>query len=134
MKHLLTTIFAVCLSYTATVAQEKLSEKAPQEKTNSKEEKAAAKAKAEANLQEAFKTAGFTADDQQNYKSAMEERSAYKKSLKEDSSLSEDDFNTKYKEFTKAQDAKLKGLIGDSKIKTFKDTQKAQKEAMKASN
>ena len=44
MKHLLTTLFAVCLSYTAAVAQEKEAEKAPQEKTVSKEEKEAAKA------------------------------------------------------------------------------------------
>ena len=48
MKHLFTTLFAVCLSFTAAVAQEK-SDKAPQEKTMSKEEKAAAKAKKEAN-------------------------------------------------------------------------------------
>lgn len=131
MKHLLTIIFAVFLSFTAITAREKPADKAPQEKTLSKEEKEAAKAKKEADLQEAFKTAGLTADEQQKVRTSMDDRSTFKKLLKTDSSLNEDDLNAKYKEFNKAQDAKLKEALGDAKYKAFKEVQKAQKEAQK---
>ena len=48
MKHLFTTVLAVCLSLTAAQAQESATEKAPQEKTMTKEEKQAAREKKEA--------------------------------------------------------------------------------------
>jgi hypothetical protein len=128
MKHLLTMLFVAFLSCTAVVAQEKTSEKP----TMSKEEKEAAKAKKESDLQDAFKAAGLSASEQQMYRTAMDDRGAYKKSLKADTSLSEDDFNAKYKEYSKDQDAKLKEAYGADKYKAFKDAQKAQREAMKA--
>lgn len=126
MKHLFTTLFAVCLSFTAAVAQEK-SDKAPQEKTMSKEEKAAAKAKKEADLQEAFKTAGLTADEQQKYKVIVDESAALNKAVKADASLTDVEKMAKAKENTKARDAKLKELLGEPKYKALKDIQKAQK-------
>ncbi|MBC7845107.1 MAG: hypothetical protein H7Y10_01285 [Flavobacterium sp.] len=129
MKHLLTTLFAVCLSFTAAVAQDKTTDKAPQEKTMSKEDKAAAKAKKEADLQEAFKTAGVTADEQGKFKVIVDESSALNKTIKADSSLTADEKMTKAKENTKARDAKLKELLGEAKYKALKDIQKAQKEA-----
>jgi hypothetical protein len=129
MKHLFTTLFAVCLSFTAAVAQEKVADKAPQEKTMSKEDKAAAKAKKEADLQEAFNKAGLTADEQQKTKSILEETSALNKTVKADATLSEEQKMEKSKENTKARDAKLKELLGDAKYKALKDIQKAQKEA-----
>ena len=132
MKHLLTTLFAVFITFTAVNAQENKSENAQQEKTLSKEEKEAAKAIKEANLQEAFKAADLTAEEQQMVRTSLEARSAYKKSLKADSSLSEEDFNTKYKEFSKSEDEKYKAAFGEAKYKTFKATQKAQKEAAQA--
>lgn len=128
MKHLLTTLFAVCLSLTTAVAQEK-TDKSPQEKTMSKEEKAAAKAKKEANLQEAFKTAGLTADEQQKFKVIVDESAALNKTVKADASLTDEEKMAKAKENTKARDAKLKELLGETKYKALKDIQKAQKEA-----
>jgi hypothetical protein len=128
MKHLFTTLFAVCLSFTAAVAQEKAADKAPQEKTMSKEDKAAAKAKKEADLQEAFNKAGLTADEQQKTKTILEETSALNKTVKADATLTDDQKMEKAKDNTKARDAKLKDLLGD-KYKVLKDTQKAQKEA-----
>jgi hypothetical protein len=128
MKHLFATLFALCLSFTAATAQEKVADKAPQEKTMSKEEKAAAKAKREADLQEAFNKAGLTADEQQKTKTILEESAALNKTVKADASLSDDQKMEKAKENTKARDAKLKALLGD-KYKTLKDIQKAQKEA-----
>ncbi|MBP8157565.1 MAG: hypothetical protein KAX93_04240 [Flavobacterium sp.] len=129
MKHLLTTLFTVCLSFSAAVAQEKVADKAPQEKTMSKEDKAAAKAKKEADLQEAFKTAGLTADEQQKFKVIIDESSALNKAVKADTSLTDDEKMTKSKENTKARDAKVKELLGEAKYKALKDIQKAQKEA-----
>jgi len=128
MKHLLRTLFAVCLSFTA-VAQEKAADKAPQEKTMSKEDKAAAKAKKEADLQEAFKTAALTADEQQKFKTIIDESSALNKTVKADSSLSDDQKMDKAKENTKSRDTKVKELLGDAKYKALKDIQKAQKES-----
>lgn len=131
MKHILTTIFAVCLSFTAAIASEKASDKAPQEQTLSKEEKAAAKAKKDADLQEAFKAAGFTALEEDLVKTSYAKRSANTKLLKADTSLSEEDVKAKSKEFSTAEDDMLKEKIGLNKYKAFKAVQKAQKEAQK---
>ena len=132
MKHLLTTIIAVGFAFTGVQAQEKEAVKAPQEKTASKEDKAAAKAKKESDLLEAFKTAGITDEEQQKVRAIMDESSAFGKALKADASLSEEEKTAKSKEYGKAKDARLKELLGAEKYKTFKDVQKAQKEAAKA--
>lgn len=122
MKHLLTTLFLVFLSCTAVVAQEK---------TMSKEEKEAAKVKKEADLKAAFTAAEFTAADEELVRTSYTNRSANTKKLKADTSLSEDDVKAKSKEFSTAEDAILKEKLGAPKYKTFKDTQKAQREAAK---
>lgn len=132
MKHLLTTIIAIGFAFTGVQAQEKEVVKAPQEKTMSKEDKAAAKAKKESDLLEAFKTAGVTDEEQQKVRAIMEESSAFGKALKADSSLSEEEKTVKSKEYGKAKDARLKELLGAEKYKAFKDVQKTQKEATKA--
>ncbi len=132
MKHLLTTIIAVGFAFTGVQAQEKEATKAPQEKMVSKEDKAAAKAKRESDLVEAFKTAGVTEDEQQKVRAIMDESSAFGKALKADASLSDEEKTAKSKEYGKAKDARLKELLGAEKYKAFKDVQKAQREAAKA--
>lgn len=132
MKHLLTTIIAIGFTITGVQAQEKEATKAPQEKMASKEDKAAAKAKRESDLAEAFKTAGVTDDEQQKVRAIMDESSAFGKALKADASLSDEEKTAKSKEYGKAKDARLKELLGAEKYKAFKDVQKAQKEAAKA--
>ena len=128
MKKLLIPIFAVCISFTAVEAHE-AGNSAPQEKVMSKQDKEAAKAKKETELMDAFKAAGFSADEQQKVRDLMAESSGATKLLKADTSLSEDDLKEKSKEISKERDAKIKTLVGDTKYKTFKATQKAQKEA-----
>ena len=130
MKYLLTTIMAIGFAFTGVQAQE--TNNSPQEKTLSKEEKAAAKAKKEADLMEAFKTAGLTDDEQQKYRAIMEESSAFGKALKADATLSDEEKAAKSKEYGKAKDARLKELLGLEKYRAFKEVQKAQKEAAKA--
>ena len=132
MKHLLSTIIAVGFAITGANAQDQVTLKAPQEKTMSKEDKAAAKAKKESDLLDAFKTAGITDEEQQKVRAIMEESSAFGKALKADSSLSEEEKTLKSKEYGKAKDARLKELLGAEKYKAFKDVQKAQKEAAKS--
>lgn len=135
MKHLLTTLFAVCLSFTAAVAQEiqeKTADKAPHSKVLSKEEKEAARAKNESNLQEAFKIAGFTDDEQKLYRKSNSKIYKYTQELKADNSLSEEEVKDKVKEFRNDEEAVLKENLGVAKFKAFKEAQKAQREAMKA--
>ncbi|MCX6171330.1 MAG: hypothetical protein NT048_00645 [Flavobacterium sp.] len=132
MKYLLTTIMAIGFAFTGVQAQE--ANKAPQEKTISKEERASAKVKKEADLMEAFKTAGLTEDEQQKYRSIMEESSAFGKSLKADATLSDEEKAAKSKEYSKAKEGKIKELLGVEKYKALKEVQKAQKEAAKAAN
>lgn len=132
MKYLLTTIMAIGFAFTGVQAQE--ANKAPQEKTISKEERASAKVKKEADLMEAFKTAGLTEDEQQKYRSIMEESSAFGKALKADATLSDEEKAAKSKEYSKAKEGKIKELLGVEKYKALKEVQKAQKEAAKAAN
>ena len=132
MKYLLTTIMAIGFAFTGVQAQE--ANKAPQEKTISKEERASAKVKKEADLMEAFKTAGLTEDEQQKFRSIMEESSAFGKSLKADATLSDEEKAAKSKEYSKAKEGKIKELLGVEKYKALKEVQKAQKEAAKAAN
>lgn len=129
MKHLLTLIFVAFLTFTTTEAQEKPADKTSKEKAMSKEEKVATKAKKEANLQEAFKTAGLTADEQQLVRASAVERSAYGKTLKADSALSDEERKAKVKEFSNSEDKKLKEKLGETKYKAFKSAQKAQRGA-----
>ena len=132
MKHLLTTIIAVGFTITGIHAQDQVTLKAPQEKTASKDDKAAAKAKKESDLLDAFKTAGVTDTDQQKVRVIMDENAAFMKTLKADTSLSDEDRKAKNKEYYNVSNGKLKEIIGAEKYKAFKDAQKAQKEAAKA--
>ena len=93
--------------------------------------KTAAKAKKEADLMEAFKTAGLTDDEQQKFREIAEESSAFGKALKADATLSEEEKAAKSKEYGKAKAARLKELLGAEKYKALKDVQNAQKEAAK---
>ena len=132
MKHLLTTIIAVGFTITGIHAQDKVTLKAPQEKTASKDDKAAAKAKKESDLLDAFKIAGITDEEQQKVRVIMDENAAFVKTLKADTSLSDEDRKAKNKEYYNVSNGKLKEIIGAEKYKAFKDAQKAQKEAAKA--
>ena len=132
MKHLLTTIIAVGFTITGIHAQDQVTLKAPQEKTASKDDKAAAKAKKESDLLDAFKIAGITDEEQQKVRVIMDENAAFVKTLKADTSLSDEDRKAKNKEYYNVSNGKLKEIIGEEKYKAFKDAQKAQKEAAKA--
>jgi hypothetical protein len=132
MKHLFTTVLAVCLSLTAAKAQESATKKAPQEKTITKEEKQAAREKKEAELIAAFNEAGLTIEEQQFYRKCSVERSENLKQLKADNSLTDVERKAKEKEIVIASNDKLKNEIGDIKFKALKSAQKLQREAAQA--
>lgn len=124
MKHLFTTLFALCLSLTAANAQENATEKAPQEIIMTKEEKQAAREKKEADLIAAFNEAGLTIEEQQFYRKCAAERSENLKQLKADNSLTAEERKAKVKEIIIASNDKLKNQIGDIKFKALKSAQK----------
>ena len=124
MKHLFTTLFALCLSITAANAQENATVKAPQEKVMTKEEKQAAREKKEADLIAAFNEAGLTIEEQQFYRKCATERSENLKQLKADNSLTAEERKAKEKEIIIASNDKLKNQIGDIKFKALKSAQK----------
>lgn len=124
MKHLFTTLFALCLSLTAANAQENATEKAPQEKVMTKEEKQAAREKKEADLIAAFNEAGLTIEEQQFYRKCAAERSENLKQLKADNSLTAEERKAKEREIIIASNDKLKNQIGDIKFKALKSAQK----------
>lgn len=127
MKHLLTTFFAVCLSYTAAVAQEKEGEKAPQEKiTLTKEERAAAKAKKESNLLEVFKTIQATPEEQAKMREFIIESNEYGKELRADPDFTEEEKILKTKVYTKIKNTRLKELLGDDRYKLYREVIKVQ--------
>lgn len=134
MKHLFTTVMAVCLSLTAAQAQESATEKAPQEKMTIKEDKRTAREKKEAELIAAFNEAGLTIEEQQFYKKCAAERSENIKQLKADTSLSDEEKKAKEKEIITASNDKFKSGLGEVKFKAFKNAQKLQREAAAKAN
>lgn len=134
MKKLLASTLAMGLIFTTTQAQElKADAAAPQAKQLSKEDKAAMKAKQEADLAEAFRRADLTPDQEKKAREIMAEASAKNKDIKMDAKLSEDEKKAKMKEVNDAKNDKLKEAMGEPKYKAFQTARKAQKEAMKGS-
>lgn len=130
MKHLLIIICAVCFSFTAAVAQDNATK---EKKATTESKKLSSAEKKEADLLEAFKTAGITAEEQVKVRVIVDESTAFYKALKADASLSEEDKKAKSKEYSNnVRNPKLNEVIGEAKSKAFRDAQKSQKEAAAA--
>jgi hypothetical protein len=130
MKHLLIIICAVCFSFTAAVAQDNATK---EKKATTETKKLSSAEKKEADLLEAFKTAGITAEEQVKVRVIVDESTAFYKALKADASLSEEDKKAKSKEYSNnVRNPKLNEVIGEAKSKAFRDAQKAQKESAAA--
>jgi hypothetical protein len=125
MKHLLT-ILSVLFTLTAAVAQEAPADK----KSDTEKPKTQSKDQKEADLMEAFKIAGVTPAEQEKVRIILSESTAYSKTLKADTSLSEDDMKAKLKEYSNAvKTPKINELLGKERSKKFRDAQKTLKEA-----
>jgi hypothetical protein len=131
MKKVFVTMFAVVTVGTVSNAQEakldapKKMEAAPMQPKISKEQK-------EAQLAEAFKTAGLTADEQTKARQVLDEANAKSKEVKSDAKLSDEEKKAKSKEVSDTKNAKLKEALGEAKFKALQQALKAQREAMKA--
>ncbi len=125
-KTLLTTIFITCLTLTA-VAQEKAEVKTPTEKTASKEDKEAGKAKKEANLLEAFKIAAITPEEQVKMREFIAESGEYGKQLRADPDFTDEEKIMKAKVYSKIKNARMKELLGEAKYKAYREAVNAQK-------
>ena len=109
MKHLLIIICAVCFSFTAAVAQDNATK---EKKATTETKKLSSAEKKEADLLEAFKTAGITAEEQVKVRVIVDESTAFYKALKADKSLSEEDLKAKSKEYSNdVRNPKLKDCL-----------------------
>lgn len=124
-KFLLAVVFTAAV-FTAANAQVMAT---TETKTMTKEEKAAAKAKKEAELNEAFTKAGLTDEEQLKSRAALDESNEKSKLIKADAALTADDKKAKLDAVNKERNDNMKTIMGDAKYKIFKTTQKAQKEA-----
>lgn len=123
-KLLLATLFATGI----TVAQaQTTATPAPQSMT--KAEKDAAKAKKQAQLQEAFDKAGLSAPEQMKCRDVFESINLQTKPIKVDASLTDDEKKARLDELYKVRNENLKAVMGEERYKLFKAAQKAQKEA-----
>ncbi len=123
-KFLLAVVFTASV-FTAANAQVMAT---TETKTMTKEEKAAAKAKKEAELNEAFTTAGLTSEEQLKCRAALDESNEKSKAIRADAALTADDKKVKLDAVNKERNDNMKTIMGDAKYKIFKATQKAQKE------
>ena len=101
----------------------------PEMKIMTKAEKAAAKAKKEGDLVEAFTKAALTADEQVKYRAAMDAGNEKTKPIKADATLSDADKKEKVDAIYKERNDNLKTILGEAKYKPLKAVQKAQREA-----
>ncbi len=125
-KFLLAAVFTAAV-FTAANAQVMAT---TETKTMTKEEKAAAKAKKEAELNEAFTTAGLTDEEQVKMcRAALDQSNEKSKVIRADAALTADDKKAKLDAVNKERNEIMKTIMGDAKYKIFKATQKAQKEA-----
>jgi len=105
MKKVFVTMFAVVTVATVSTAQEakhdapKKMEAAPMQPKLSKEQK-------EAQLVEAFKTAGLTAEEQSKARQVLDEANAKGKEVKADAKLTDDEKKAKNKEISDTKNAK----------------------------
>jgi len=129
MKKILLALIITGAFTTVANAQEKEKTKPPMAAALSKEEKAQAKLKMEADLNAAFKEAGLTDDEIKLTKAAMEENRQKRNDIKKDATLSEEDKTKKTQEIKDAEKAKLTEIMGAAKYKAFKEAQKKQKAA-----
>lgn len=97
-----------------------------------KEEKAALKAKQEADLNEAYKEAGLTDAQIASCKEAIAEASKKSSELKKNAALSEDDKTAAKKIINDEKNNKLKTIMGEEAYKKYNAVRKRQKENSKA--
>ncbi len=97
-----------------------------------KEEKAAQKAKYEADLTAAYKEAELTEEQVASVKSVIDEANKKSNELKNNAALSEEDKKMAKKVITDQKNAKMKEIMGEDKYRKYNEVRKRQKAATPA--
>jgi crotonobetainyl-CoA:carnitine CoA-transferase CaiB-like acyl-CoA transferase len=92
-----------------------------------KEEKAAIKAKSEAEVMQAYKEAGLTDAQIASCKEAVDAANQKSNELKKQTTLSDDEKAAAKKIITDEKNAKMKEIMGADAYKKYSDVRKAQK-------
>ena len=96
--------------------------------TLTKEEKAAAKVKKEADLVAAFTELGLTANQQEEVRATLTDAEQKGKDIKNDDALNDTEKAAKKEEVNSAKNEKLKQIMGADKFKLWSAIRKRQKE------
>ena len=123
MKKIIFTFFAL-MTFTLVHAQTD-STKASRELT--KEEKAALKAKQEADVMEAYKEAGLSDEQIARCKEAVQSANAKSNELKKKSELTEDEKAAAKKIISDEKNATLKSIMGEDAYRKYNAARKRQK-------
>ena len=127
MKKIILLSSMIVLSHTLIFAQK--SDTAGVKKEMTKEEKAAQKAKQEADLLEAFKEAGLSEAQITSCKDAIAAAGKKSSELKKNQALTEDEKATAKKVISDEKNAQLKQIMGDDAYRKYNAARKRQKEA-----
>ena len=127
MKKIIATLL-VCsiIGFTANAQVQKSEHQMPQ---MTKEQKEAMKQQREVELADAMNAAGLTDAQKADTKEALESANKAKNELKKDVTLTDAQKQEKKKVIDEEQKAKLSKIMGDDKLKKFKDFQKKAREA-----
>jgi crotonobetainyl-CoA:carnitine CoA-transferase CaiB-like acyl-CoA transferase len=124
MKKILVMLMASLMVSAITFAQTKDS---AQTKELTKEEKAALKAKSEADVMQAYKEAGLTDAQIASCKEVIDDSNKKSNELKKQTTLTDDEKVAAKKIITDEKNAKMKEIMGTAAYKKYSDVRKAQK-------
>jgi Spy/CpxP family protein refolding chaperone len=124
MKKILVMLMASLMVSAITFAQTKDS---AQTKELTKEEKAALKAKSEADVMQAYKEAGLTDAQIASCKEVIDASNKKSNELKKQTTLTDDEKVAAKKIITDEKNAKMKEIMGTAAYKKYSDVRKAQK-------
>jgi len=122
MKKIIITALALSALTFTTYAQSELNSKP------TKEDKAAAKAKQEQQLNEALQQIGLNDDQAAQVKNALNEASQKSSALKKDTTLTDDEKAAKKSEIDTEKNDKLKQVMGADKYRQWNALRKKNKE------
>ena len=128
MKKLIVLPFLI-LTTGASFAQTASKDSVAPKKELTKEEKAAQKAKYEADLMEAYKEAELSDQQIADVKAAIGEANKKSNELKTNTVLSEDDKKAAKKVISDQKNARLKEIMGEEKYHKYDEARKRQKAA-----
>ncbi len=131
-KTILSAVLLLTITTSFSQSVDTTSKSAAPKKELSKEEKAAMKAKQEAELNEALTQAGLTDEQIAKVKTTLSDAGKRSTELKNNSSMSDADKTAAKNKINDEKNAALKEIMGEEKYKKYSAIRKKQKEAATA--